>query len=374
MAEVFLHKRPKKSKGFALQDSRGLIPTSGDIGIEIEVEGKNLPGVSFNNSVLPSMWAYHHDGSLRGEENGEYVLKSPILFDEVKDALVKLWECFEDCKTKIDDSHRTSVHVHLNVQKFHTNRLVSLMALYIVFEEILTAWCGEYRVGNLFCLRAKDAPGIIQRIIEYARKDFKGQVADGLHYSGMNLNALSKYGSLEFRTLRGTQDVDTILKWCTILRRLYDLSGEFKDPREIMYLFSAEGPVSFYQTILGDCWGWITGEIPFAEKEIRDSMYEGVRLAQDICYCRNWSEFEEVVLSKDPFGRSSASVAQQMDEIAEIIQINQQTLEQWNEVFPELPSPLGGPSLMPVHGGINTFEYPQGPEEIEDDEPFNFED
>lgn len=316
MVQTFVPKKVAKTQGLTLASQRGLKQTSGDIGIEIEVEGRRLPNVGISVQDCPSfskyknIWAYHHDGSLRGEENAEYVLIRPIEFDRVPEALGVLWSMFDEAKSVIDDSNRTSVHVHLNCQKFHTNRLTSLMALYIIFEEILTAWCGDHRVGNLFCLRAKDAPGMLHQIKSLINLDFQGGIGENLHYSGMNVHALNKYGSLEFRSMRGTQDPDTIIQWCKVLRRLYDLSADFRDPREICYLFSGEGPVNFFHTILGDCSDYIRHGVPFSEQEIRQSMYEGIRLAQDICYCRDWANFEEVDLKKDPFGRSQKKVLQ----------------------------------------------------------------
>lgn len=316
MVNTFIPVKTPKKQGLTLESTRGLKHAEGDIGIEIEVEGKRLPCVSMSiqdykeGAPFKKFWLYHPDGSLRGEENGEYVLVKPIKFDQVPEALEALWRLFEACKTKLDDSNRTSTHVHLNVQQFHTNRLTSLMALYIIFEEVLTAWCGDHRVGNLFCLRAKDAPGMLHAIKALINLDFAGGISDQLHYSGMNVNALNKYGSLEFRSLRGTQDVETILQWCNVLRRLYDLSADFKDPREICYLFSGNGPVAFFENILGDCAPYIRSGVPMSETEIRQSMYEGIRLAQDICYCRDWSLFEEVKLSKDPFGRPQKKVMQ----------------------------------------------------------------
>ncbi len=321
MVQTFIPLKTPKKQGLTLASTRQMSTKLGDIGIEIEVEGKRLPNVTIGVNSLTKVevidgfqkfWAYHPDGSLRGEENGEYVLRNPIKFGLVPDALKDLWDTFKECKTRIDDSNRTSVHVHLNCQQFHTNRLTSLMALYIIFEEILTAWCGDHRVGNLFCLRVKDAPAMLFNIRTLIQNEFAGGIPDSLHYSGMNVHALNKYGSLEFRSMRGTQDPDTILQWCKVLQRLYDLSAEFKDPREICYMFSGEGPVNFFHNILGDCTDFIRSGIPFTEQEVRQSMYEGIRLAQDLCYCRDWSAFEEVDLKKDPFGRSQNKVLGQL--------------------------------------------------------------
>src|SRR5690606_38923194 len=117
-----------------------------------------------------------------------------------------------------------SVHVHLNCQNFLINRLASFSALYFVLEEVLTEWCGEYRVGNLFCLRTKDAPAIVENLIDFIKADGGISFSNGLHYSGFNISALRKFGSIEIRTMRGTDNKELIQEWINILERLYVLS------------------------------------------------------------------------------------------------------------------------------------------------------
>lgn len=285
----------------------GKTGTKGEVGIEIEIEGKNCPHEELGN--LSKYWKHVVDHSLRGEDNGEYVLRKPIKFDEVSTSLDELWTIFADYNTKFDESNRTSVHVHLNCQSFHINRFASFSALYFCFEEILTEWCGEYRVGNLFCLRSKDAPAIVQKIRKFV-KEFGSTTAfsEHLHYSAFNIHSLSKFGSVEIRTMRGVSDPNTILSWVNILRRLYDLSAEFTDPRKICDMFSAEGPMGFFYNVMGDQAEVVRSGIDFNDERIKDSMYEGIRLAQDICYCYDWDNFKIGNASADPFGRPLSKV------------------------------------------------------------------
>src|SRR3546814_8609236 len=89
----------------------------------------------------------------------------------------------------------------LNVQRFHLNRLCSFFSLYFLVEELLTAWCGEHRVGNLFCLRAKDAPAIVSEIKKTLQNE-KIYFHAGMHYAGLNAGAITKFGSVEIQSLR----------------------------------------------------------------------------------------------------------------------------------------------------------------------------
>jgi hypothetical protein len=300
MFDPIIKNKDENEPGFNMGVILSRSETKGVVGIEIEIEGKKLP----KSDETPPPWTYTVDHSLRGEESGEYVLGKPIEFDGVEPALKKLWSKFGKMGTEFDDSNRTSVHVHLNCQSFFLNRLTSLAALYFIVEECLTEWCGDHRVGNLFCLRAKDAPGIISQMKTFIK--YEGAIPlneQSLHYAGLNAAALMKYGSMEIRSLRGCSDPGTILSWIKTLQRLYELSAEFTDPRDICARFSAEGPLSFFSTILGDMAPVIREGIPFNDSKIRDSMFEGIRLAQDICYCRNWEKYQAVDFKADPFGR-----------------------------------------------------------------------
>ena len=300
---LFGKKSTKTTPGYAL----GLVlqkePVSGEVGIEIEVEGKNLPA----QSLMPSQWKAVPDGSLRGQEALEYVLVKPISFDEVPLALSELWQVFEGKKSVFDDSNRTSVHVHLNFQRFHLSRMTAFCAMYFALEEILTQWCGDHRVGNLFCLRAKDAPAIISRIKKFIQMDGEYKFGDGMKYSGLNPHALGKYGSMEIRTLRGCSKPDVIMSWVAILRRLYALSDSYEDPTKICELFSGRGPIGFFEEILGPMADIVRSGVPFNNDEMQESLFKGIRMAQDLCYCRDWTLYKKVVVKDDPFGRTPSA-------------------------------------------------------------------
>lgn len=284
--------------------------TNGEVGIEVEVEGRKLPkgdGMGSNRVVGP--WMYVHDGSLRGADNAEYVLKAPLMFREVDGAVDDLWKVFKKMGSTLDESNRTSVHIHLNVQGFFLNRLTSFMSIYYTFEEILTQWCGEHRVGNLFCMRAKDAPAIITQVRRFIRTDMGSQLRDHHHYAGLNTHAISKFGSLEFRALRGVTDPEGIKQWVKILKRLYDVSADFPDPRTLCNIFSGEGPLTFFETILGDMAPVVRGVVKMDDEAIRTSLYDGIRLAQDLCFSRDWAGFTGMSLKPDPFGRDPRRIA-----------------------------------------------------------------
>ena len=304
----FLVIKNSSPPGFNILSLMDKKPTKGDVGIEIEMEGRRFIK---DNTLLKPFWSYHHDGSLRGEDNAEYVLCKPIKFSQVSEVVEILWELLKGNKASIDESNRTSVHVHLNCQKFHLNRLTSFAALYFCLEEILTEWCGEHRVGNLFCLRAKDAPGIISSFKRFIVADGKSELSSCLHYANFNTNALAKFGSIEIRSMRGATTPTLVTSWVSILERIYTLSESFPDPREICSLFSQQGPLAFFESLLGD-WAFVLRQdLSLSDDHIKDSMYEGIRLAQDLCYCRDWDLYKPINTKSDPFNRKVSTLSSQ---------------------------------------------------------------
>lgn len=303
----FIPKKKKPVIGFNIAHIFNKRLIKGDIGIEIEVEGNK-----FQKEHVPSPWKYSKDGSLRGHDNAEYVLVAPIEFKKVPEAVATLWNMFTGYGSKLDVSNRTSVHVHLNAQKWHLDRLTNFIGMYFSIEEILTEWCGEHRVGNMFCLRAKDATAIVTKIKKFIQSDGSYELSEGLHYAGLNANALYKFGSLEIRTLRGCTDPQVILDWIAILERLYNLSADFADPRDLPVKFSSEGPMAYLDMLLGDKRHMVLSSIGYDSKKTKDSLYEGIRLAQDLCYCRDWSLYKATDTREDPFGRGAKKISEQI--------------------------------------------------------------
>lgn len=384
--KFFFRRKDTKVMTFPIGSLFSTKPQKGDIGIEIEVEGNkfpkdgNAPGGSISASLIPKAWVYHHDGSLRGHDNAEYVLRSPVKFKEVDKHLDDLWDMFTKYGSKLDDSNRTSVHVHLNVQQWHLSRLASFMSLYISVEEILTQWCGDHRVGNLFCLRAKDAPGIVKTFQYFVENNGNGKITSNFHYGGINIHSLAKFGSIEIRSLRGVTDVNIIKMWVAILQRLYEMSDSFKDPRESVEDFSGLGPLGFFQKLLGPYADQVIRESHYTIPQIETSMWEGVRIAQDFCYCREWKELDEKTVRPDPFKRKAKEVyeslaangASPINSAAEINLIQSSQVPAYtlytpnNTTFP--PIDWSNVGINPAADLLSAHPVPPAPEP-EQDEP-----
>jgi len=227
-----------------IRDIVGVGQVKGEIGLELEVEGDNLP------MDIPKYWRVEGDGSLRG--GMEYVLKEPTSREAVDRDLTHLFKAFERNESVLSLSNRTSLHVHLNVQEFTKDQVYNFIILYLILEDALVRWCGEGREGNLFCLRAKDAEYLIDLLEESRfRNKLRMLATDQIRYASINCSALYKYGSLEFRAMRGTDSPEDILKWVNILLRIKDAALTYNLTAQIVDGYSEGGEHYFCQQILG---------------------------------------------------------------------------------------------------------------------------
>lgn len=257
--------------------------TQGDVGIEIEVEGERLPRTD-------KYWKMEADGSLRNDpESMEYVLAKPSTLDQARIALKYLNVMYNKHDTIVHDSVRAGVHVHINVQELNIIELYNFMTVYIILEDLLTKYCGEFREGNLFCLRSGDAEYLLMMLAKAAQtKRFNMLVTDDLRYASMNVKALGTYGSLEFRAMRGTRDLDTIYKWAEILLNLREVAKTFTDPNDVVNGFS-EGDADIF---LDRCLG--ANADMFREYSGWERMIgQGMRRAQDVAFATKWTKFRE---------------------------------------------------------------------------------
>jgi hypothetical protein len=225
----------------------GMNPVAGDVGIEVEAEGTDLPRVN------AKVWNRVNDGSLRGE-CCEFVLRRPIPVHEVHGALMMLEDGYKAYDTDVYETYRTSTHVHVNIQQLSPNELTTFILLYAMFEEVLVKYCGEHREGNFYCLRIKDAEGAIPTYINAVKTQMYRHYLEGdsCKYAAMNFNAIARYGSLEFRSMRGTRDWNAIEVWVLLLISLRDAAKTYNKPADALRDISGLGVEGLARKVFGD--------------------------------------------------------------------------------------------------------------------------
>lgn len=221
-----------KGKQSYITDSRWVLPAS-FIGLEHEYEGvleSTLPNHSFAN-----FWAYHEEQSLK-DHGAEYVFTDPLFGIDATNALEWLVSYAKASKWKC--TKRTGIHVHLDVRDLSVPQLAGLCILYGALERLLYRWIGDARDVSHFCIplyRSDEALSEACGIIRSALNDEKDDghtallMADKFErYAGFNLQALAKFGSLEFRQLQTTHDLTRIVDWVNIIMSLK--AASFKLP------------------------------------------------------------------------------------------------------------------------------------------------
>lgn len=282
----------------------------GEIGIELEVEGRRVL-TSPSTRVNDVYWTLHTEGSLRGE-SAEYVLSAPCVRGDAEALLRGLYGEFKAHGTVLNLSTRCSTHVHINASGMKVHQLASYVILWGILEEVLVNWCGDKRAGNLFCLRFSDCATAADTWAD-AFKTGNFNFNESLRYLALNAHSINKFGSLEFRSLRGADNPDLVLKWIECLLHLKDLAmTRFNDPRNIATEFSGLGPVEFLKDLLKDT--RILEEV-FKENDrigvnISRSLWDGLRRVQPIIFCLPWYDvIEEAGKERivNPFGSPKKS-------------------------------------------------------------------
>lgn len=222
----------------ALADILGLPKHTGiKFGIECEVEGTRLP--PYINDNINCI----EDGSLRG--GYEYVFTAPLTKNESIEQLNALFEKFKAARSILDYSFRTSTHVHVNVSDLSLRQINNIIFLYSIMEDLFVNFCNENRRGNRFALRFKEAANLYSTLRNLVAADHIGDQRSGLgrlnqnelKYSALNMYTLVKYGTLEFRSLEGTNDLAKISKWLDTIENLVNVAKSFKSMEELHETF-----------------------------------------------------------------------------------------------------------------------------------------
>jgi hypothetical protein len=255
------------------------------LGLEIEVEGENLP------DYISDKWRVESDDSLKTDEAFEYVTAKPHTLYGIKCRINELKKAYEERNSTIHESVRAGVHVHLNVQDWNVKQVMTFATAYYVIEDVLMQYAGENREGNLFTLRAQDAEYVIFKLLDVLKKRNLNLLNTSIiRYASLNYYSLFKYGTLEFRGMRGTGDLDAIYDWVKVIDELSrTIINEFSDPTEVLNSMSGHGELNFIRKLLPTMYGQVIYNNPNYAKQIK----QAARRIQMLAYTTNWNELSK---------------------------------------------------------------------------------
>lgn len=249
---------------------------AGDIGIELEAEGY----ISNINSLY---WYTESDGSLR---NGgrEYVLRGPLAYSQVAKALANWTNLTKEFR--FTDTHRTSCHVHINVRDLTIRQIYAIIGGYYLLDQVLTETCDISRHGNLFCLDFSSTP----MMAHFVNKDLQERkygilfnvATSRLRYGALNLNALGKFGSLEFRQKEGIYQEKEIQEWVDTLYQMVHTLADFGDPKEVLKFFYASSLEEFVDHVVKTSYNTSIKQVPDWEYKMRKGSIHLISLCKSV--------------------------------------------------------------------------------------------
>jgi len=191
------------------------------VALEVEVENfRQAPRQKDIRDSLRDFWTVEDDGSLRN--NGAELVSGPQYGRDLLAALSVLEQALPQ---NVVWSLRTSVHVHLDVREWTTDQLLSMIYMYIVLEYVLFEFSPHRRNNQYcvpwFCSGANDIAGVLHILRQRQSAVALKEALSALYrYSALNLKAVHKFATVEFRHMHGTNNAMELVSWINILMGL----------------------------------------------------------------------------------------------------------------------------------------------------------
>ena len=186
------------------------------LGIEIEVENIREDFGDYDGYF----WTCKEDNSLRN--HGVEYVSNVLIGDQIVYALLDI---ARHIPASAIFSHRTSIHIHMNVRDMTPDQIAKFMLSYLVVERLFYLFADCNRDKNIFCVPLYDLT-LIEHLFKYIQNfpNYPSPQTENTRYSGLNFDPLSTFGSVEFRQLHGTSDVSRLLIWINFILCLKQFS------------------------------------------------------------------------------------------------------------------------------------------------------
>lgn len=254
------------------------------VGIEIEIEGTNLP-----YPEKTPYWRAHEDGSLRG--GLEYVSQGPLPCTDVKTKALKLlYKNIYDKANVSGDQSRCGIHAHINMQNLEISRVYTAIVVSFLLDGLLLKYTG--RENNLFCKSVKSNKGLIKLIeSDFLKgKPFNSLIENDLKYSSINLYTLRKFGTLEFRSMGFASDPEEVDEWTSELANMvYSSASSWQTPKEFMDWFVHASIDALLIILFSKDFIVKLKSVPGWRKAIENN----IKICSSIAYGSDWSTLAE---------------------------------------------------------------------------------
>lgn len=177
-------------------------------GVELEIEDV----LDFSSDVLSSHnIVIEEDGSLRN--NGREFITPPATREQTNELFNCVHEYISCGPAKY--THRTSIHVHVNMLYASPAQIKNFLLLYSIFEPLFFALGGEERRDNIHCV-----PLSYTHMAEHYGRSLPDIVERWHKYTAFNMLPLASQGTIEFRHMRGTDDQQVFAEWLLLIEKL----------------------------------------------------------------------------------------------------------------------------------------------------------
>lgn len=247
----------------------------GRFGIEIELEGRGLPGPDDWDDEK-SVWYPKPDGSLR---NGMEYVSKPTNYP--RDAVHSLAETLAKHGAVINNTYRCSTHIHYNFIDRTWGQVIGTVIAWNIIEPLVFRQMPPGRDGSIFCMSAYDTGDLPLRFGTFCDEMKKKFMSVGFDevcrqkYASINLTRLRDLGTIEFRVFPPTVDGVLVKKWCVWLDNLVGLVEKTTPENFGKFIKAAEDrPVDFVRSVFG--------ELPVPEVEVGNWVDLGCKTAYEL--------------------------------------------------------------------------------------------
>jgi hypothetical protein len=244
----------------------------GDVGIEIETEGRNLPAGKVTGTFIGK-----EDGSLR---HGMEYVSTPTPAKEAHVRVSNLAAKLVEHGAIVEPTYRSSTHIHVNYCDYRWRDVLGTMVAWAVLEPVVFSMMPPGRDGSLFCVSSYDSGDLADYTDQLC-----GQIGNSFgagynprgKYSSLNLTRLSDLGTMEYRVFPSSMDGKQIQTWVDWVINIRTLVQKQDDPSFLTLVREAEqSPNPFLESIFGHA------DIPGAQEYVDYGARQGFELARVI--------------------------------------------------------------------------------------------